>query len=34
MVFDEKMIQQVYASLPEKINKVKSVLQRPLTLTE
>jgi aconitate hydratase len=34
MVFDEKMIQQVYASLPEKINAVKSVLQRPLTLTE
>jgi len=34
MVFDEAMIQRVYASLPEKINLIKNKLQRPLTLTE
>jgi len=34
MVFDEEMIKRVYASLPEKINQIKSKLQRPLTLTE
>jgi aconitate hydratase len=34
MVFDEEMIERVYASLPEKINQIKSKLQRPLTLTE
>ena len=34
MVFDEEMIQRVYASLPVKINKIKNKLQRPLTLTE
>jgi aconitate hydratase len=34
MVFDEEMIQRVYASLPEKINQIKNKLQRPLTLTE
>ena len=34
MVFDEEMIQSIYASLPEKISKIKTKLQRPLTLTE
>ncbi|MFA5046930.1 MAG: aconitate hydratase [Paludibacter sp.] len=34
MVFEEKMIQRLYATLPEKINQIKSKLQRPLTLTE
>ena len=34
MVFDEEMIQRIYASLPEKIALVKNKLQRPLTLTE
>jgi aconitate hydratase len=34
MVFDEEMIERVYASLPEKINQIKSKIQRPLTLTE
>ncbi|MFM2293510.1 MAG: hypothetical protein RIS29_3323 [Bacteroidota bacterium] len=34
MVFDEEMIQRVYASLPEKISEIKNKLQRPLTLTE
>ena len=34
MVLDEKMIKAVYSALPEKMNKVKAVLQRPLTLTE
>ncbi len=34
MVFDEKMINEVYAHLSEKINKAREVLQRPLTLTE
>lgn len=34
MVFDLDMIRNVYAHLPEKINKAKSVLNRPLTLTE
>jgi len=34
MVFDEKMIQRTYASLPEKISQIKNKLQRPLTLTE
>ncbi|MEI8204938.1 MAG: aconitase family protein, partial [Bacteroidota bacterium] len=34
MVFDEQMIQRVYASLPERINFIKNKLQRPLTLTE
>jgi len=34
MVFDEKMIQLLYASLPEKIAQIKNKLQRPLTLTE
>ena len=34
MVFDEKMIQRLYASLPEKIAQIKDKLQRPLTLTE
>ena len=34
MVFDEQMIQRVYASLPEKISRIKNKLQRPLTLTE
>ena len=34
MVFDEEMIQRLYASLPERISKIKNKLQRPLTLTE
>ncbi|MBV5280981.1 MAG: aconitate hydratase [Paludibacter sp.] len=34
MVFDEQMIQRVYASFPEKISQIKNKLQRPLTLTE
>lgn len=34
MIFDEKMIQQVYESLPQKISKVKDALRKPLTLTE
>jgi aconitate hydratase len=34
MVFDEQMIQRVYASFPEKITQIKNKLQRPLTLTE
>ncbi|MBP1675910.1 MAG: aconitase [Bacteroidetes bacterium] len=34
MVFDKEMIEQVYAALPQKIEKAKSNLQRPLTLTE
>ncbi len=34
MIFDVKMIQGVYKALPDKINKITQVLQRPLTLTE
>lgn len=34
MVFDEQMIQRVYATFPEKISQIKNKLQRPLTLTE
>ncbi len=34
MIFDLDMIRNVYAHLPEKIKKAKSVLNRPLTLTE
>jgi aconitate hydratase len=34
MIFDIEMIRRVYADLPEKINKAKEKLQRPLTLTE
>jgi aconitate hydratase len=34
MVFDEEMIQRIYANLPEKISQIKNKLQRPLTLTE
>jgi len=34
MVFDEEMIERVYAALPEKITQIKSKLQHPLTLTE
>jgi aconitate hydratase len=34
MVFDEKMIRSVYASLPQKIDTTKKKLGRPLTLTE
>jgi len=34
MVFDEEMIKRIYASQPEKINQIKTKLQRPLTLTE
>lgn len=34
MVFDEKMIKEVYAGLSEKVTKTRLILQRPLTLTE
>lgn len=34
MIFDEKMIREMYESLPRKINKVKNALSKPLTLTE
>ena len=34
MIFDIDMIRGVYASLPERIQKAKEKLQRPLTLTE
>ena len=33
-VFDEKMMQELYISLPEKIKKIRKELKRPLTLTE
>ena len=34
MIFDQEMIEQVYAALPGKIEEIKNKLQRPLTLTE
>lgn len=34
MIFDFEMIQNVYASLPEKIAKVRRLTTKPLTLTE
>ena len=34
MIFDIDIIRKVYELLPEKINQVREVLQRPLTLTE
>jgi len=34
MVFDKEMMEQLYAALPKKIEHVKDILQRPLTLTE
>jgi len=34
MVFDAEMIKRVYNLLPERINKVRDILKRPLTLTE
>lgn len=34
MIFDIDMIRSVYAALPEKVNKAKDILARPLTLTE
>ncbi|GAB1415836.1 aconitate hydratase [Paludibacter sp.] len=34
MVFDTEMIKKVYASLPERISKIKEILNRPMTLTE
>ena len=34
MAFDIKMIEQVYAKLPQKIAAAREVLQKPLTLTE
>ncbi|HNX89359.1 MAG TPA: aconitate hydratase [Paludibacteraceae bacterium] len=34
MVLDIDMIRDVYATLPEKVNQAKNILQRPLTLTE
>jgi aconitate hydratase len=32
--FDENLIQSIYASLPEKIERVKNTMKHPLTLTE
>ncbi len=34
MVFDIDMIREVYAELPDKVDKAKKKLKRPLTLTE
>ena len=34
MIFDIEMIRKVYEQLPSKVQQVKDVLQRPLTLTE
>ena len=34
MIFDYQMMELLYASLPNKIENVKSILQHPLTLTE
>ncbi len=34
MIFDKEMIEQVYTALPEKIERIKESLNRPLTLTE
>lgn len=34
MVFDKEMIVATYAALPEKINQIKKVLNRPMTLAE
>ena len=34
MIFDAEMIKEVYKTLPEKIQKAREVLKRPLTLTE
>ncbi|MDD3196467.1 MAG: aconitate hydratase [Paludibacter sp.] len=34
MIFDEEMIKKVYSDLPGKIKRIRSVLGRPLTLTE
>ena len=34
MIFDYQMMELLYASLPNRIENVKSILQRPLTLTE
>ncbi|MDY0342794.1 MAG: aconitate hydratase [Lentimicrobium sp.] len=34
MLFDLEMIQRVYAELPEKVNGVRRMLNRPLTLSE
>ena len=34
MIFDIDMIRKVYEQLPAKVQQVKDVLQRPLTLTE
>lgn len=34
MIFDVEMIRNVYQSFPEKINKIRKILNRPLTLTE
>ena len=34
MIFDAKMIRNVYQSLPERVNKARKILNRPMTLTE
>jgi len=34
MIFDDKMIRDMYESLPHKITEIRDILNRPLTLTE
>jgi len=34
MLFDLDMIQEVYARMPERVNAVRKLLGRPLTLSE
>ncbi len=34
MVFDAEIIRNVYQSLPERVNKARKILNRPMTLTE
>ncbi|MEA4975354.1 MAG: aconitate hydratase [Paludibacter sp.] len=34
MVFDAEIIRSVYQSLPERVNKARKILNRPMTLTE
>ena len=34
MIFDFEMIKAVYTALPEKVKNARTVLGRPLTLTE
>ena len=34
MAFDIQMIKKVYERMPERVNKAREILGRPLTLTE